>query len=49
MDLTVIGHALAAAAMQVVIGLLTGDYLTGGLIGCTFFLHGNTRRLNIVT
>ncbi|EHL7589010.1 hypothetical protein DU292_08230 [Escherichia coli] len=37
MDLTIIGHALAAAVIQVVVGMLTGDYLTGGLIGCTFF------------
>ena len=37
MDTSPIGHAVAAVALQCAVGLLFGDWHTGGLVGCMWF------------
>lgn len=38
MDFSPLLHALCAASMQCAVGILTGDWLTGALIGCIWFI-----------
>lgn len=38
MDTSPIGHAIAAVALQCAVGLMLGDWHTGGLVGCMWFI-----------
>lgn len=38
MDISPLLHALCAVIVQVVVGLLTGNWVWGAAIGCTFFI-----------
>ncbi|MFO3907229.1 hypothetical protein AAHD62_22320 [Enterobacter hormaechei] len=38
MDISPLLHALCAVTLQSIAGLLTGDWVAGAVIGCTFFI-----------
>ena len=38
MDISPLLHALCAVIVQVAVGLLTGNWVWGAAIGCTFFI-----------
>ena len=38
MDMTPLGHSLAAVGIQITIGVLTGQWFLGGVVGCTWFI-----------
>lgn len=37
-DLSPLYHAIAAVALQCVVGLIFGDWFTGGALGCLWFI-----------
>ncbi len=37
MDFTPVGHAAVTVCWQVVVGVISGDWWTGGLLGCAWF------------
>lgn len=38
LDLSPLYHAIAAVALQCAIGLMFGDWFTGGVLGCLWFI-----------
>ena len=37
-DLSPLYHAIAAVALQCAVGLVFGDWFTGGVLGCLWFI-----------